>query len=255
MRSSRVSAGLAPRPGERMATLVDDWRHGLRSLVRRPGFTVAVTQLLGLGVGVTAAVFSLADAYLLRPLPYADAERILFISEGRPTSSVKQALAPDHLFLIEAEARSFDLVATYVAKQTIGFDLSGGERPERVQGGAASPSFFEILGVRSALGRTFTEQDETGADPVVLLSHLLWRRSFGGNPGVVGRRIDVSGTSRAVVGVLPSGFGFPEVELWVPRPLYVFQALGYPITATFYPRVLARLKEGVSLAQARAELQ
>ncbi|MEA2558889.1 MAG: putative transport system permease protein [Acidobacteriota bacterium] len=242
-----------------MAALVDDLRHGLRSLVRWPGFTLAATLFLGLGAGVTAAVFSLVDAYLLRPLPYANAERIVVISEGRPTSSVKQALAPDHLFLIEAEARSFDLVATYVAKQTIGFDLSrggdsGGGRPERIQGGAASPSFFEILGVKAALGRTFTEQDETGADPVVILSHRLWRRRFGGDPGVIGRRIDVSGTPRAIVGVLSAGFGFPEVELWVPRPLYVFQALGYPITATFYPRVLAHLKEGVSLAQARDEL-
>ena len=235
--------------------LTDDLRQGLKTLVRRPGFTLAVALLLGLGVGVTAAVFTLVDAYLLRPLPYADAERIVLISLGRPDFTGKRALAPDHVFLLEAEARSFDLLAMYVAKETIGFDLAGKEGVERVQGAAASPTFFEILGVRPILGRTFTDEDETGADPVAILSHRLWQRRFGGDPAVVGKRIQVSGTSRAVIGVLPPGAGFPDADLWVPRPLYVFQALGYPVTTTYYPRVLARLKDGVTLAQARGEME
>lgn len=238
-----------------MGMVMDDLRQGLKALVRRPGFTLSVALLLGLGVGVTAAVFTLVDAYLLRPLPYADAERIVLISQARPDSTTRRALAPDHVFLIEAEARSFDLVALYVAQDTIGFDLAGKQGVERVQGAAASPSFFAILGIRPVLGRTFTEEDETGADPVAILSHRLWQRRFGGDPAVIGKRIQVSGTSRAIVGVLPPGVRFPEADLWVPRPLYVFQALGYPVTMTYYPRVLARLKDGVTVAQARDEVQ
>lgn len=237
-----------------MAPLVDDLRNGLRSLIRRPGFTAAAILLLSLGAGAMAAVFTLVDAYLLRPLPFAGAERMVVISQGHPASRERNRLAPDHVFLIEAEARSFDLTATYVTAGRIGFDLGGGDHPDRVQGGAASASFFTLLGARPVLGRTFSQEDEAGGDPVVVLSHDLWKRRFAGDPGVIGQKIDISGTPRKVIGVLPSGFGFSEAEIWVPQPILLFQAKGDPVPTTYGALMLARLRQGVTLDQARDEI-
>ena len=238
-----------------MGPMMDDLRNGLRALFRRPGFSIAVIILLGLGIGATAAVFSLVDAYLLRPLPYADSARIVVISQGRPASRERSRLTPDQVFLIEGEAQSFDLLANYVTAGRIGFDLGGGQHPERVQGGAASSTFFTLLGARPILGRTFTEEDEAEGDPVVLLSYALWKRRFRRDPGVLGRQVPVSGTPRKVIGVLPADFGFSEVEAWVPQPILLFQAEANPVLSTYGMLVLGRLREGVTLEQAREEMK
>jgi putative ABC transport system permease protein len=235
--------------------LVDDLRSGIRALARRPGFLVAATVLLGLGVGATTSVFSLIDSCLLRPLPYADASRVVSITEERPGSRSRTRLHPLHLFLVQAEARSFDSIASYVTADNVGFDLSWGDQPERVAGAAVSAGFFRILGVEPALGRGFTKQEDAAGAPVVILSHRLWKGRYGEDPALVGRPIKVSGVDRIVVGVMPPGFDFPGVEIWLPDPLHVDEAMGLPVLTTYSHAVLARLKEGTTLEQARGEMK
>jgi predicted permease len=238
-----------------MRALVDDLRNGVKTLVRQPGFTATAVLLLGLGVGSVTAVFTLVDACLLRPLPYTDASRIVAITEERPGSRTSSKLQPLHLFLIQEEARSFNLIASYVTANSVGFDLSAGDRPERVAGAAVSAGFFPILGVKPALGRGFTEQEDAAGEPVVILSHRLWSGRYGSDPAIVGRPIKVSGMERTVVGVMPPGFDFPGVEIWLPDPLHVDHAMGLPILTTYSNTVLARLEEGVTLEQARGEMK
>jgi len=234
--------------------MVDDLRNSLRALVRRPGFTAAVTLFLSLGIGATAAVFALVDTYLLRPLPYADAERIVSISEGTSTSRDRFGLQPDHFFLLQQEARSFNHVSAYVAGG-IGFDVMGREGAVRVQGGAASADLFRLLDARPILGRLFLETDEAEEASVVLVSHGFWRRHLAGDRRVIGRSILVSGAARRVVGVLPPQTAFPEIEIWVPQPLRLSHAVGNPLFTTYSMRVLARLREGVTLEQAGDEMR
>lgn len=234
--------------------MVDDLRNSLRALLRRPGFSIAVTLLLGLGIGATAAVFALADTYLLRPLPYVDAARIVSISEGRTASRDRFGLQPDHVSLLQQEARSFDRISAYVAGG-IGFDVMGRDGAVRVQGGAASADLFDLLGTRPVLGRLFLETDEVEETAVVVVGHGFWQRYLAGDRQVIGRTILVSGVSRQVVGVLPPDAAFPEIEIWVPQPLRLSYAVGNPLFTTYSMRILARLREGVTLEQARDEMR
>ena len=243
-----------------MTGLLDDLRAALRSLVRRPGFTLTVALVLGLGTGLNAALFSLVDSVLLRPLPYPREESLVTLWMGDPRSplgeSPKAPLRPDEFFVLEERARSFSHLGAYVAGEEVGFDLSPGGVPERVRGAAVTPTLFAALGVAPLHGRSFTaDEGEPGGELVVMLGHDLWGRRFGADPGVVGRRILVSGIPRTVVGVMRSGFDFPEAAaLWVPRPLEVSRAMNLPLLVTFNLRVVTRLKAGVSAQSAQAEM-
>lgn len=205
-----------------MDRLLDDVRYALRGLRRNPGFTAVVLTTLALGIGVNVLLFSVADRVLLRPLPYAEPDRVVAVW-NRWVDYEKTWLSEPEL-LDYRRAESFEALAAY---QTFGANLTGGDAPERVVGGVATPNLFRVLGTEARLGRTFlAEEGIPGADDVVLLEHDLWKRRFGGDAAVVGRAIEVNGTSRTVVGVLPPGFRTPmDFKVADPARLFVPLAL------------------------------
>lgn len=235
--------------------LLDDLRNGAKTLARRPRFAGMAALLLGLGLGAATAVFTLVDACLLQPLPYADARRIVAITEEGGGSASRWNLHPFHLFLVQSEARSFDRITSYVKSDSVGFDLAAGDRIERVKGAAVSSTFFTLLGVEPEMGRGFTDEEDAAGEAVVILSHRLWKGIYGGDTAILGRPVKVSGVERTVVGVMPAGFDFPGVEIWLPDPLHVDKAMGLPVLTTYSQAVLARLGEGVTLEQARDEMR
>jgi putative ABC transport system permease protein len=232
-----------------MTSLLKDVRYGWRMLWRRPGFTVCAALVLALGIGANTAIFSLVNAVLLRPLPYPGAERIVSFDGVNPSKGITQSnlSAPDFADW-KAEADAFESLALF----TSGSATLGGDEPERVGASGVTSGFFGVLGVAPALGRAFTEEDnQPGRPGVVVLSDGLWRRRFGGDPAIVGRRIELSGSQSEVVGVMPAGFGYPQgSELWSALQVDVPQQ---PRLNRAY-QVAGRLREGVTLEAARAQL-
>ena len=233
-----------------MRTLLQDARFGVRVLWKRPGFTAVALAVLALGVGANTAIFSVVNAVLLRPLPYPGSERIVAFDGVNPARGVKQSnmSAPDFADW-KAQAHSFEALSIYTEG---GSNLTGGGEPERVTAGWVGTDFFRAMGVGAALGRALLPEDENpGAANVVVISHGLWQRHFGADPAAVGRKVELGGRSREVVGVMPPGFDFPRrAEVWGPLQL---EAAKEPRDNRSYS-VLGRLREGASLAQAQAEL-
>jgi putative ABC transport system permease protein len=229
-------------------TVTQDFRYALRVLRRSPGFTVLVLLTVALGVGANTAVFAVIDAALLKPLPYASADRIV----------VAEDLAPGTFLDWRGQAASFSALATL---RDSDFDLTGGDRPERLSGAIVTGSFFDVMGVPAALGRTLTPSDDDSGQRPIVLSESLWRRRFGADPALVGRSIVLNGTAHLVVGVMPRGFRFPPdaAELWV-APRHVVPE--YPLAPAadqtqnrggHYLGAYGRLKPGVSVAAAQRE--
>jgi putative ABC transport system permease protein len=246
---------------EEMDTLLQDLRYGARMLLKKPGFTAIAVITLAIGIGANSAIFSVVNAVLLQPFPYKEPGRIVQFWETNPLKGWTQAtVAPANFFDWQKQAQSFEGLAAYFGSDTkeaglTGFHLTGGNEPERIEGLGVTGNLFQVLGVEAALGRTFI-QEETweGKDQVVLLSHDLWQRRFGADPEIVGQTISLNGRNRTVVGVMPSGFYFPkkEVQMWVPFGFNEQQVLG--LRRPHFLRAIARLKPGVTLEQARAEM-
>lgn len=203
--------------------LVRDARFAVRGLLKRPGFTLAAVAILAIGIGATTAVFSIVNALLLRPLPFGEkSARIVTLHSTHPTQARDWDDSPvsfADLRDLAAESGAYEGVAGYLGRN---FTLSTEGEAERLRGGSVTPDLFPLLGVAPQLGRAFRADDAQppGLEPVVLLSHGLWQRRFGGDPGVVGREVRINGRAVGVVGVMPQGFRFPERdELWLPwRP-------------------------------------
>jgi putative ABC transport system permease protein len=235
-----------------MTTLLHDLRYALRTLVQRPGFTVVAVLTLALGVGANTAIFSLVSAVLVRPLPYRDAERLVVVWEdataaGIPRDDVANANYADW----KAQNRVFEDVAAFDQRV---FDLAGAGEPEKVYAFAVTHNFFGVLGVEPALGRgLLPDDDRAGANRVTVISHELWRNRFGGDPGIVGRDIQLSGEKYTVVGVMPAGFQFeyPDFALWVP---IAFTPEQLADRGSHSLEVIARMKRGVTFEQARADM-
>jgi len=234
--------------GALLETVGQDVRYGVRTLARTPGFTVAAVLALALGIGATTAIFSVVDAVLLRPLPYAHPDRLAVVLT-RGTGPV----APANFLDWRREASRFERMG---AAEAWGTNLGGDGRPEHVEGVRVTPDIFPLLGVRPQLGRTFgPDEDEAGKAQVVVLGHRLWQRRFGGDASVVGRSITLDGVPHVVVGVMPRGFEFPPfwatgAEMWAPLPLA--ERSGSRTGQSL--RTFARLAPGASLDQARAEM-
>ena len=230
---------------------MSDLRYAARALARAPGFTVVALLTLGLGIGANAAIFSVVHGVLLRPLPYADPERIVLVAENdRLRQTEREGVSlPDFLDLRERSA-SFEHLA---AIRGASVDLSRpGADPERVPGAAVTHELFPLLGVRPLLGRAFTAaEDRPGSERVVLLGEELWRRRFGGAPDVLGRPLVLDGTPHTIVGVLPADLALPDAdtELW--RPLA--PAAEGAFRGVHDLSVLGKLRPGTALAAARAE--
>lgn len=234
-----------------MNTFLQDLRHALRLMMRAPGFTAAALVTLALAIGVNTAVFSVVYGVLLRPLPYADQDRIVILSEEHPGGHaiIRDPRLSNLTFAAWRDrAKTIDGLAGY-SQQT--FTIVNGNETARVDGGSLSPAAFTTLGVTPARGRFFrSEEAVAGNDNVVVLSDRFWRTKLGGDPNVVGRTLQIDGRVHEIIGVAPASFYFPDRDalLWTP---YVV-----PPTTDGAMRImpaLARLTPGTSLQQAEAE--
>ena len=239
-----------------MNTLLQDVRYGIRMLARSPGFTAIAVITLALGIGANTAIFSLVNTVLLRPLPFPQPQQLVKVW----THFTGIGLPNDQNWVSAPEFRDIDeLNHSFSGLAAIGeggFNISGQGMPERVEGFVVSPSFFSVLGVQPALGRVFLpEEGQPGKDKVVLLGHGLWERRFGSDPGVVGKTLIVDNQPTIVAGVLPAGFDYPDhSEMW--KPLAFAAADLRPDNRGNHGlEVLARVKAGLSLEMARADLR
>ena len=238
-----------------MGVLLQDLRLALRQMRRRPGFTTVVVLTLALGIGANTAIFSVLDAVLLRPLPFNQPEQLLklwtrFTGIGLPNNQ-NWVSAPEFIDFQRFNRSFSDLAAIDSGSFNIGVKGS----PQRVVGASVSPSLFPMLGVQPLLGRNFRpEEGQEGHDQEVILSYGLWQRAFGGNTGVIGSTIHVDGVPMYVVGVMPSGFAYPdEAEIWGPLA-FSPNDLSANSRGNHGLEVLARIKPGVSLAQVRSDM-
>jgi putative ABC transport system permease protein len=219
------------------------------------GFTVAAVLTLALAIGATTAIFSVLYAVLLRPLPYQDAARLMVLNETTPKVGTVSVSYPNFLDWRSA-SRTFSQMA---AAHQVGFNLAGISQPENISGDAVSPTFLSTIGVRPFLGRDFNASEEhAGTAPVVLLSYPLWQSHFGSDPDAVGKTITLDGRSFTIVGVLPSNFrGLDKTDVIVPIGVW---ATNNPEDAEGRGDrgdgvVVGRLAPGVTLSQARAEME
>ena len=240
-----------------MDTFLQDIRHGLRVLIKSPGFTAVALGTLTLGIGATTAVFGVVNATLLRPLPYPDADRLVRIQEEHPMNRGREMpafMTSDTLEAWRENPQAIDQIAGYTGRS---FTYQDESEPVRVRGAAVSPALFPLLRATPLLGRVFTEDEEaSAAQPVAVLSYARWQTRHDADPRVLGRLIMLDDVSYSVIGVMPEGFYFPdrETEIWIPLTLTMPQQRpGQRFIIAFSG--LARLRDGVSLAQAEAEGQ
>lgn len=231
--------------------MMPDLRWAVRGMGRRPAFTAVVVATLALGIGSNSAVFTLVSADLMAPLPYQGPNELVTIwHEG-----AIETVSPGTYFSWKETAHAFAGVAAFNANATT---ISGEGDAERLTGSVVTPGFFAVLGAKPELGATFTEESaRQGAGALVVLSHALWMRRFGGDPGIVGRTVRLAGRPHTVVGVMPSSFRQPEQELQYQRAQFWRPLLLEARREDFYSRFLrtvARLAPGVSVEQANAEL-
>jgi putative ABC transport system permease protein len=249
------------RIGFFMDILMQDLRYALRSLTRNPTFSAVAVFTLALGIGANTTIFTVVNGVLLKPLPYPDPDRLLMLWERQLSDGTLGTVAPANFFDWREQSRSFSQMAAIDPYPD--FILNGAGEPQRLAGAAVSSGFFSLLGVRVAVGRDFLEEeDHPGRDRVVVLSYSAWTRLFGARRDVVGRALTLNDSSYTVVGVLPRDFSFVSrasdfqarnrFDLWtplaLPTPPEPWQRGTHPLC------VFARLKPGVALARAQAEL-
>ena len=227
-----------------------DLRYAVRMLAKSPAFSLIAILTLGLAIGANSAIFSVVDAVLLRPLPYPHSEQLVRVFGSQPQLALAPT-APANFIEWKEENQVFDRIGTSVGQ---GFNLLGGDKPERVIGVRASADLLQLLGVQPALGRLFTnDEDQEGRGQVVILSHEFWRNRFGGEPNTLQQTITLNDQPYTVIGVMPAGFAFPgtRTQVWVP---VAFNAAERKTRDTNFIDVVARLKPGVSIEQARANM-
>jgi predicted permease len=240
---------------------MSDLRYAVRVFAKSPFLTTAAVLCLALGIGANTAIFSVLNAVLLKPLPFPEPERLVAVVDVMPQGD-DPALGPADFLDLRQWNQSLELVTGHAE---LDVNLTGVERPERIRAETVSPSFFDVLGVPPFLGRSFFPDSEPSGKGVyeIVLSTSSWQRRFGADPEIVGRSVFLDGQPHTVVGVAPASFDYPEgVEMWVRS--YRFGLPEPPITAPDevlkrvrrfgYIRLVGRLAEGVSLEQARAEL-
>ena len=233
-----------------MENLLQDIRYGIRSLFKRPGFTAVALITLALGIGANSAMFSAVNAVLLRPLSFPESERIVWVDGVNTQQGITDSnLSVPDFADWQNQNQVFEQMAGFV---TGGSLLVNNEETERVRGTSVTGDFFALFKTNALLGRALQPDDaQKGHDSVLVLSYGLWQRRFGSDPNVVGGKVKVGGAATTVVGVMPGGFDYPsQTELWVP----------FPIDAAAerrdnrYLQVITRLKPGVTLVQAQAQL-
>src|SRR6266545_2933643 len=241
-----------------MKTMLQDLRYGLRMMVKNPGFTAVAVLTLALGIGANTAVFSVINGMLLRPLPFPESGRLALLWDDRPVGNWPQMpLSMPNFLDVRGQCQSCAEMSAWSLYGS--FNLSGVAEPEKVQYAVVSANLFSVLGVQPMLGRNFRpEEDKPSGSRAVIISHSLWQRRFSANPNFIGQTVTLDGRTFEVCGVLPAGFRFvsfpKDTEVWLPFSL---DPLG---NERIYNRngkslgVIARLKPGIDLARAQAEM-
>ena len=231
-----------------MGTLLKDIRYGFRSLLKRPGFMAVAILTLALGIGANTAIFSVVNAVLLKPLPFDDPDRIVWLWDTQPQLPTAPTSLPDFLGWKE-QNKSFDRLAAFQGGSVF-VDAGDGTTDTRV--GLVTPELFSVFHVSPILGRTFTNDETLPVRfRVAVLSHSMWQNRFGSDPNVSGRTLQLNGIAYTIIGVMPAGFSFPDrAELW--RPLPIDPAKLDP--GPHYLNVVGRLKPEITLAQAQADM-
>jgi putative ABC transport system permease protein len=229
-----------------MAALIEDVRYGLRMIAKHPGFTAIAVLTLGLGIGANTAIFSFAHAILVRPITLSGIDRLVILATG----SEKAPAAPADYLDWKAESASFESMAAY---EQADLNLTGVGTPERVLGARVSADFFAVLKVKPALGRSFLPAgDQPGHDQAVLVGYGLWQRQFGGDPGILGKVIELDSKAYTVTGVMAKEFEFPvPTDVWIPLAMNRSER-SERAKGTLH--VIARLKPGLPLSQAQSEM-
>jgi putative ABC transport system permease protein len=235
-----------------MQTIWQDLRYGARMLLKNPGITFVVILALALGIGANTAIFSVVDAVLLRPLPYPESDRLVFINETSKSMDEMSVSYPNFTDW-RNQSQVFEKIGVYNRSS---YNLTGVGEAERIITGQVSADLFSALRANPLMGRLFTnDEDKPGGTPVVVLSYPLWQRRFGGQAAILNQPLTLNGKSYTVIGIMPQGYQFPSrVEMWVP----VGQLSGEAswLERDNHPGLygVARLKPGVSFAQAKAEM-
>ena len=230
--------------------LLRNIRLSVRMLRKAPAFTVTVVVILGLGIGASSAIFSAVDAVLLKPLPFPDSDQLMLLSQSNNKDD-NTSVASTRLEDWNRLNSTFQAISGYYSEDE---SETSGELPERLKRVFTPPRFLQVLGVGPAVGRDFAPDEERfGGPPAVLISDRLWRQRFGANPEVIGKSLRIGSRSVPIIGVMPAGFLFPDrdVDLWSPSP--VDAPYAQDRRSTWYT-VIGRLKPGVSVGEARADL-
>jgi predicted permease len=238
-----------------METMLQDIRYGFRMLAKSPGFTAIAILTLTLGIGANTAIFSVVNAVLLAPLPYAEPSRLAALYESQPSFPDSSISYPNFLDWVRMN-HSFTSLAAFRQED---YNLTGMGEPERVKAEMVSAEFFPVLGIPPVAGRNFRpEEDRVGAAPVALISGGFWKRKFGSEPGAVGKSLTLNGVSYEIAGVIPTSFGYHSGNF---HPSDVYIPIGQWNDSTFRDRragmgmdAVGRLKPGVTLEQARADM-
>ena len=235
-----------------MESTIKDLRYAARALVRRPGFAAVAVITLALGIGANTAIFSVVYGVLLRPLDYPQPEQLLVLRESRLRGPVDAQVAPGNFLEWQKQNTVFSDLAAY---RTVSYNFSGEGEPERLLAARVSAGLFKMLGAQMLSGREFlTDEDQPGREKVVIISEGLWRRRFGSDANVIGRNLRLSGENFSVVGVVSDRFRLPDQkkrQLWTP---IAFTETERELHQAHYFEALGRLKSGVTLDQAQAEM-
>ncbi|MCI0486572.1 MAG: ABC transporter permease [Blastocatellia bacterium] len=236
-----------------MGNLLQDLRYGIRMLLKDRGLTAMAVITIALGIGVNTAIFSVVNTVLLKPAPYRDPERIVQLVHTQQ-NRMRTMVPPADFADWRNQSQVFESIG---ASQFLDANLSGDGVPERVRGVLVNSGVFDLLGVSPILGRLPREsEDVPGADPVVLISHNLWQNRFASDPNITGRIIQINSKSYNVIGVMPEGFRFPS-PYYAPGELWLLSGqsgVRWDDRKRRSLLVFARLKDGVSLDQAQAEI-
>ncbi len=235
-----------------MESLLKDIRYGFRGLLKRPGFTVIALVALALGIGANTAIFSLVNAVIIRPLPFPEPDRLVWMYGNIRNGGNRASVSPLDFLDYRSQNKTFEQFAASITVP-VAVNLTGSGDPERLSASAVTGNFFDAFGVAPAIGRGFTlENEKAGQDQVTVLSHAFWQKHFAGDPSIVGKIIILDGKSFQVLGVMPAGLSFPQTaELWV--PLSFDGNPGMKQRKAHFLRPIGRLKPGVTLTQAQLD--
>jgi putative ABC transport system permease protein len=234
-----------------MEQLLSDIRYAVRMLIKRPAFTSIALVTLALGIGANTAIFSVVNAVLLNPLPYASpSELALIFLQHPPTNQFQAPVSFPDFIDWRAQSQSFEQIC---ATRTLAVNFTDGHEPERINSARVSAGFLSMFRVTPVLGRDFLEGEmQPGGPPVALIAYRLWQERYGGDPSLIGSAVNIDNASYTIIGIVPSGFYYPTTDTQVYTPL--IQGKAETARGSRMLRVTARLKPGVSLAQAQAEM-